>query len=443
MLSLEKAATIAMAQPARAAEPKDRWLEIAPASAVALPVSGRPEARLLVACARTNLDSVTARQIDDLLQGEIDWEYVCRKAHQHCVTPLLYRSLSKCHPDAVPEGVLSRLRDVFRDNARYTLFRTRELLKLLRLFESSGIPAVSFKGPLLAAQAYGNLGLRQFSDLDILVHKRDVSRVHALLLSDGYRLAKPFTWTGRVIPALASSKDLIFVHDEKRIVIELHWRLTNRHFNLPLDMKSFWQRLVPVSFAGTVVRNLPLEDLILYLCMHGARHGWERLAWICDVAELVRIHPEIDWDNLMNRGSTLGGERMLALGLLLASDLLGANLPADVSERIKSDPKARLVATRVRDLLFQEEANLLDISYWYQHHLLVRERFRDRARLYLHYCRRYLHLAVTPNERDHELRLPASLSFLYYPLRPIRLTRVYGLSMCKGLVKRTLRKIQL
>ena len=81
-------------------------------------------------------------------------------------------------------------------------------------------------------------------------------------------------------------------------------------------MKGLWRRLVPVSYAGATIKSLPLEDLIIYLCMHGSRHSWERLAWICDVAELVRLNPDTDWNKLLDQAASLGGQRMLGLGLI-------------------------------------------------------------------------------------------------------------------------------
>jgi hypothetical protein len=395
------------------------------------------EVQLLLACSRTTIDESTARQIKSLLNRKINWVYLRDKAHRHGVMPLLYRSLESTFPELVPRDVLDSLRGSFQRNALNNLVRTRELLNVLQLLEPRGIPALPFKGPLLALQAYGHLELRQFSDLDILVQKRHVHKVKGLLFAQGYSLAIPLPWISKVIPALAPGKDLVFVSDDEKIVIELHWRLTGRHFDLPIDMKGLWRRLVPISYAGATIKSLPLEDLLLYLCMHGSRHSWERLAWICDVAELIRLNQEMNWNKLLDQSAILGSERMLALGLLLASDLLGAKLPADVSERIRDDPKVTLVAARVCDLLFEKEYDFLDISYWYHHHLMMRERFRDRARLYLYYLSRYVRLALTPNAQDHELLLlPKSLSFIYYILRPVRLTKERGSLICKAVVKK-------
>jgi hypothetical protein len=414
----------------------ERRLNLAGTSLLDLRATLRVEDRLLVACARNQLTSEMALQIKDLLHEPIDWQYLYRKAHHHRVAPLLYSTLSSFERAGVPNDVLGNLRNSFEDNVRDNLFRTGEMLKFLRVFEAKGIPAVPFKGPTLAVQAFGHLGLRQYGDLDILVRKRDVPKARDLLLAHGYRLAVPLTLMKRVILKLAPGKDVIFVKDENRVVIELHWRLTDKYFDLPLDMKSLWRRLVPMSLGGTTVKTLPLEDLILYLCMHGARHSWERLAWICDLAELVRVNPQMDWNSLMNRAKILGSERVLALGLLLASDVLGLILPTELSARVQSDPKVRLAAMRVRELLFQGE-NDLDISYLYRHHLLMRERFPDRVSLYVHYSRRYLRLMFRPSALDREhSSLPESLSFLLFVVRPIRLAAKYGLPTLKTLSKR-------
>jgi hypothetical protein len=439
MLPLHSVAGTALPQVSRVPAHTDCRINLSKPFSRTLQPIDRPEAQLVLACARASVDSETVERIKTLLEKDIDWAYVFQKARQNRVMPLLYWNLAAACPGAVPKDILNYLQAFFHDHARHNLFQTRELLTLLRLLDAQGIPALPFKGPLLAALVYGNVSLRQFGDLDILVHRRHLKRVKHLLFSLGYSFAITPSWLEQHFPILSRGKDFIFASQDQQTRIELHWRLSENHFRIPFKMKRLWDQLEPISLAGSRVRSLPLEDLILYLCLHGSRHSWERLAWICDIADLIRVHPEIDWNSLMNRARTLGNERALALGLFLASDLLGASLPEDVSARIQIDPKVRLVAARVRELLFQQEDNRLDISYWCHHHLLMRERFRDRVRLYIHYSRRYFRLILRPNESDRAMSLPSSLSFLYYLFRPLRLMRVYGFSSGKSFIERLFR----
>ena len=155
------------------------------------------------------------------------------------------------------------------------------------------------------------------------------------------------------------------------------------------------------------------------LCVHGSKHRWERLAWICDVAELVNRHPRLDWDRVLEDAATLRIRRMLDLGLRLAGELLGAAIPAPLARHAMADGKVRALADgiyRRLDEPLQPPGKLEEVTFW----IAARERLRDRSR--------YLLRAVTA-PTSHEVAavaLPASLAFLYYALRPIRLATRYA-----------------
>jgi hypothetical protein len=211
------------------------------------------------------------------------------------------------------------------------------------------------------------------------------------------------------------------------IRVELHWRLTGRHFTFPVRMSQMWSHLEKVQVGGFAISSLPPAELILYLCMHGSRHGWERLQWICDIAEFVRLHAEIDWEDVWHRAQDLGNERNLALGLLLAKEFLDAPVPDAVMKRVNKDETVKTLTMQIREWLFSEAVTTQDISYWHDYHLKVRERLWDRMKVRLHYYSRYLRIATSPNIQDRAfVALPARLSVLYYLLRPIRLVKTYG-----------------
>lgn len=398
-----------------------------------VPVS-RPEAELLLCCARASKTPKTAAQIQALLQAGIDWEYLLQMAQGHGVAPLLYWHLEATSPEDIPESVLTDLRKRFRANNLRNLFLAGELLRLLKAFEAHGISAVPYKGPILAASVYGNLVLREFMDLDILVRRHDVLKAKELLTSLGYQPRYRLT-PAQEAAFLRSQREHPFTHEDGKCIVELHWGITERYF-FPLDTDRFWERLGRFSFGGDTILNLSPEDMLLVLCVHGCRHAWERLIWICDVAELIRVSQvDIEWEWVMAQASALGGKRMLLLGLFLASDLLGAALPEKVSQRIQADPTVKALAGRVTEQLFQETDYPAELLKGYEGapafhnlHLEVRERLVDKIR----YC---LRKAITPKEEDWDLLpLPKFLFPFYYVLRPIRLVRKYGPRMLKRLL---------
>jgi hypothetical protein len=48
---------------------------------------------------------------------------------------------------------------------------TAELCRLISLFAAADIAAIPYKGPVLGLFAYGNIALRRFVDLDVIVKK--------------------------------------------------------------------------------------------------------------------------------------------------------------------------------------------------------------------------------------------------------------------------------
>jgi hypothetical protein len=360
----------------------------------------------------------------------MDWEYLVGQAHVHGMAPLLYWHLDAACSKVVPEVAFEHLRDHFYDNSLRNLFLTGELLRILNVFGSHGVPAVPYKGPALAASVYGNIALRQFIDLDVMVHRHDVLEAKEVLASLGYRPQYQLT-RAQEAALLASQCEYAFTHEDEESTVELRWEITE-HFSFPLDTERLWERLEQVPLGGDNVPTLSPEDTLLILCAHGAKHLWERLGWICDVAELIRVHQNMRWEWMMAQAGALGGERMLLLGLFLASDLLGAALPNRILQRVHADPMVKVLAERITEQLFGEASGLgglFEQAYFHPLHIKMRERLPDKIR----YCVR---AATTQTVEDWDLLpLPNFLFPLYYVLRPIRLTGKYGLRTLKRLLR--------
>jgi Uncharacterised nucleotidyltransferase len=378
----------------------------------------RTEDEVLLLVGRVDKSSEIVERLTSLLQRDLDWEYLLDMARRHSLMPSLHQRLSSLGADCVPAEAKTQLQDESRALQGSNLLLTREMLRVLSLLEAEGIRAIPFKGPALAMMAYGNLALRQFNDLDFLLQLADIPRARAVLSLHGYRSQHPL---GRIQEDayFRSLCQLPLLHDEYSILVELHSKVTPRDFSFGAD-QALWQRLIPVSLLGKEVLTFSREDLLLILCVHGAKHVWCCLGWICDVANILSVSPGIDWGQVTDQARRMGCERMLWLGLFLAHDLLGAPLPDMVFQEVREDSVVQQLAQRVYKQLFGSPG--IDDSGFSNalFHLRVRERVRDG----FHYS---LSLALAPTLADWSmLALPAPLSFLYYPARFIRLMGKYS-----------------
>lgn len=396
----------------------------------------RPELQLLLCCARTDLDEQIAGRITNLLQHDLDWAALLRLANRHQVSPLLYWHLKRSGSPAMPGTVLSRLEAQFYANLRHNLFLSTRLSDLLHLLQEEGVEAVPFKGPTLAAAAYGNLAFRQSADLDLLVAARDVVPARRLLMAHGYQPTFPTTspaeipdllgWTFAQERAyLQTFCEQHFSGGDEPVTIDLHWGIAPDYF-ISLTLDQMLNRRQPVALPGTMVSTLAAEDLLLIVCAGGAKDCWARVNRICDVAEILRSSPAIDWDGLFDRARRLHAQRMLLLGLHLAQQLLGAPLPESIVQRIGFDAGTRRLASEVVARLYaQTPVGYMGVESFGHDlestlfHLRVRDRNIDRAR----YCQQRV---TTPNYRDWAvLPLPSALAPLYYLLRPVRVLRTH------------------
>lgn len=373
------------------------------------------EMDLLVACARQNVSGDQTAEVGRLASSVLDWDLVLELADRHKVLPLLQHTLSSADLPNVPPFVLQSLRQSWGTNAERNLLLSGELVRVLAALDSSGVQAIPYRGPVLAKRAYRDIRLRQFNDLDVLVHRRDVQRATACLLSLSYQ-----EWdSGGAHPAVRdqSMHHRVFTPNEGRALLELHWQITPRYFGFALDAGA-WVRLDSIELAGVAVPILSAEDLLMVLCVHGALHGWRRLAWICDVARLVATQPETDWQLAIELADRQGATRTLHLGLLLAYDLLRAPLPRNILDSVWQDGVARGLAAQVTQWLPEAAEAHSGPQARYpltRLHLGLREGWAQKAAF-------LLRAAFVPSHEDWAaVRLSPRLSFLYYLVRPLRL----------------------
>src|SRR5262249_30715672 len=126
--------------------------------------SSSAEFDLVVACCADSCERVD--RIRQALTVPLDWQRVLTLVDHHRVVPQVFGELSE-RAHLVPAQTLAGLRQRYRDNARSSLWLTRELVRVLSHLGSAGVQALAYKGPVLADSLYGDITERQYSDLDL------------------------------------------------------------------------------------------------------------------------------------------------------------------------------------------------------------------------------------------------------------------------------------
>jgi hypothetical protein len=382
------------------------------------------EQEALLWCAGVDRPKHLPTHLARMLARDFDWPQFGRAAAWHGVLPQVLGNLpatgTSCPPPLLKEWQThTRLQRL--DNLR----RCAELIVLQRALDAAGIAFVAFKGPALAAAWYGDVGLRAFLDLDLLVRPSDALRAVALLTQLGYRKALPLhpRWEQHY---LQNHGEMTFLRNEPAGVVDLHCRLLGMGYTFAAEPPDLWDRPDHVRIGSTTIPTLNAENTLIFLTLHAAKHDWSSLRWLCDIAQVLAKQTDLDWDCIDARLRGLRCEVLFHVSLHLAHLLLSAPLPP---ERGPRSPQVRrrvqkLAAQAVRSRLFPARERMPVLPGWPWQSLLFQGMQQPRDRWQLIYDTFFRPSAL----EIQMLPLPVWAAPLYALVRPLRLLVKHGLA---------------
>jgi len=298
---------------------------------------GQPFARetafLLQAC------RIDRRPPDPADLDRLDWSYITDAAGRQGVAPLVADWLKDVPDLAITEPGVSVLRDAYWVNHFRNQVLLEELERIQRAADAAGIATMPMKGASLAADYYPTPALRVMSDLDALVHPRDLARVAAVMQELNYYgidTARSYV-DDRWLDESSREHPWIAMRDGLQVLIEFRTasietavgRLTDldRPFTQMLHRytEEVWKRA-----EGAPRLRMPPEDLLLTVAAHlAAKHVDFRLIWLHDIARIVTGAPSLDWDYVARTAARLRMAAPVSAALHAAARWLGAPITAE------------------------------------------------------------------------------------------------------------------
>jgi hypothetical protein len=294
--------------------------------------------------------------------GAEDYQSLLTLAAKQRVQPLLYHCLKRDGLlDALPPAVVDALKNAWVRTFGHNLRLQHEFHKIAQALGAVDIPIVALKGMFVAPAVYGSLALREMDDIDILVPQNRLQDADDVLVSLGY----PRVRFSSVELDVALSHQLGRFVNEGVASVEVHWNITIPGRPTTIDPVELWQHAVPVQIAGSDVLALSPEDLLLHLCFHTSYHHQFvfGLRPSCDLAFLIaRYQDTLDWDLVVRRAKQWGWTRGVYLALRVAQELVGAAVPAQVLEDLRSGDADNDAMQAARDQIFTNGAIIQKVT---------------------------------------------------------------------------------
>jgi hypothetical protein len=368
------------------------------------------EIELLLACARFEMREGDIARAARATRAGVDVRLLLRFGRMHRLLPFLHRHAAAGHIELAAPAV-SALRRQALSAARRGLMLANELLAALRLLDGAGIPAVPLKGPVLSDRIYGSPTFRQFDDLDVLVPREDLAHAAALLGAHAYRRVSDLPERLQAFEA-ESLHHLSFSTPSGGGSIELHHSLLSLGSGAGHHYRSIAPRLETRRFMGQPVRVLADADLFVYLCQHGALHGWGRIEWLATAAVLLQSMAAGDCPAIARAAAALEGLGRTRGALALMRDLLDVDPCPAITGSRQLNAANRLVERR----LAREPARVKPARpELFAFQILTDDGVRARLR-------RAYAVLMTPQLADlQSFALPRRAWPLYALLRPFRI----------------------
>jgi hypothetical protein len=372
------------------------------------------EVRLILECGRLASNRKTDDAVALVLLPEMRWDKFIRQARNHGLAPIAYRCLEfqrGCPRDAQQQLRREAILEVAR-----SLEQIRALKELTVAFARSDIPWLCVKGPAMA-MLYGDPALRPFIDLDVVIRFHDFQRALECLIELGYRpqFEMPFAWQEFFFRIRS---EVLLVRTGHLTAVDLHWELVPARYSFAPVMDEIWAKAECINTFDIQVQVPNATDTLIFLCLHGAKHEWERLIWLVDIA--VLITRGVNWGVVACNLEISSRTIQLQTSLQLVQILFKVNLPQVIKARLRKNSIVRALCDERINRWARGVEGSSPIRPWTSLSFRSMSRLDDRLR--------WMHdnmLRPTPLERQ-KFPLPLSGRAAYYAIRPFRLLWKYG-----------------
>lgn len=371
------------------------------------------ELALILCCCRAYLHVLPVSDVAGFIeQHDISWDRVYALSMQHKIRPIVHHVLYQVR-HIVDPSFMEKLRTFCMAFSIVAFDRKRESERMLALLRENGIPARLYKGLDFAETAYGDISMREFSDMDIIIEEENIEKVRTVMKSEGYEQHLSAYFEQYPQTFTKTHKDVSFrkpAPNGRLYNFECHFRPVKWLMTLRCNFRE----LIGEDYLSTNGRYSRSTYFRLMVLNNGASDYYADLRSLIDLAMVYSDDPDVIPGEL-HRFRTLW-EKLSGSLLCCPEETAPAGGSLSLDRTAAFLQHRLLSGTGVQALTFLQKVRIS---------ILFADDIRTRGMIIL----KAVHFLILPNGNDIKgTRLP--FYSMYFFTKPLRLAA--------GIIKRSL-----
>jgi len=319
-------------------------------------------------------------------------------AEKHQLTPILYNYLNR-HPHPFDRNLMDHIKELIREHVLRSLNLQAELLKICDSFNQQHISCMTIKGPQLSHFLYNDAARRVCVDLDLFLQNKDeFASAAGILHESGYRqtnFPEGNNWFKQKVFNIGKHES-VFINRALKTVVDLHIRPVGNTLFSARFHKHFFSEKQPYEMNGIQIFIPSAIHYFIFLCHHGAVHGYASLHWLADICAFYRKYP-MPPEELLKTSEVLRLERHVALSLFILNKYCGISLSPDLINLLESQGLMRRLMSRFYSNLTRERNHIFTLKGRFEktlYRFMLAEGFTGKTDVVISILTRYFYRVI-------------------------------------------------
>lgn len=385
---------------------------------------------LVILCTRIHFKTAEISELNAFLtSNDILWVNVFKTCRKHQICPLIYKILLKTNLDST---ILKQISYQLNLITLKSFEQAKETERIIFLLKKNNISVIPYKGTAFSKQFFGNISMRQSSDIDLVINSDDIPKAIKIFEKDGFipYQKEYYYWIGHK-NFINKHKDFSFdkhIGTTRIHHVELHFKIITQNTHLP-DYSNIFDKTNPSKCLLFQKEIDCLHPIIHYRAIALHHMLMDQMGYLKTVVDLCQI---LNHSDIIKKQNEINSSELFAINQLhenfdftiiyeIIKDLIGIQFNESKKTKTTNNFTRRILESTYRKVREEKKPLLSTFSYNYKQIKFTSSFYRKRNDKLLYFLKKIISITYPQPDDYLAIRLNKKLYFLYYFVRPFRI----------------------